>query len=484
VAEDPFEDLRRDAARQFEALRQAVHLTSRDDYFATMLAQPGPLGLGDKVRFDHSTGLWHIWNKVRWAPDRTTEVFELIRERLVNIWLPDHNINPSPDSMKVYSSLLDAGKKMSVLKMLASMPGIAMSGEEWDQDPELMGFRNGVLNLRTLVLDTNPSPDLLISRSTGVDWDPNADVAPFLKFVDDIMSNDPDMTEYLLRVLGYSMLGTNREQKFWMWVGTGQNGKGVLARVAASALGDYAATPPDTLYMRTKYGTASSDKPRPELLKLQGARFTYMSEPQGGQFNEEMLKAHSGNDFIEARTLYAKTFKTFQPTHKIVFLTNNPPRTEDVGPSMQRRVRLIWFEQDYRDPARDDKGLEERLKEPANLQGALLLMAGAASDYLAMGLPEPQKVTNWSRAYIEENDPISAFVVEMCVNDPDALESSGQMFKAFDGWCDRAGVEKMSVTGFGLAMARRYTRKARSSGNFYEGIRLKNATDRTEEGEG
>jgi phage/plasmid-associated DNA primase len=53
-----------------------------------------------------------------------------------------------------------------------------------------------------------------------------------------------------------------------------------------------------------------------------------------------MLKAHSGSDFIEARTLHSKTFKTFQPTHKIVFLTNNPPRTEDVGPSMQRRVRM------------------------------------------------------------------------------------------------------------------------------------------------
>ncbi len=471
------------AEEQFAAMRQVVHLTSRDDYFAAMLAQPSPLGIGDRVRFDHSTSLWHVWNGVRWAPDETTYVYELIRERLVGEWLPSKVINQTPDSMKVFYALHDSGKKASVLKMLASMPGIAMKGDEWDQHPNLLGFENGILDLSTLTLDPNPSPDLLISRSTGVAWDPNADFGPFTSFVDDIMSHDPDMVEYLLRVLGYSVLGTNREQKFWMWVGGGSNGKGVLARTVAKALGDYAATPPDTLYMRTKYGSASSDKPRPELLKLQGARFTYMSEPQGGQFNEEMLKAHSGNDFIEARSLYSKTFKTFQPTHKIVFLTNNPPRTEDVGPSMQRRVRIIWFMEDYRDPSRDDKGLEDRLKEPQNLQGALRALAVAANLYLKDGLSEPQKVVDWSRQYIEENDPITAFVADVCVTDQNASAQSGPFYKAFDAWCEKNGYEKMTMTGFGLAMGRRFTRKARAAGHFYEGVRLKNVTDRAEEEE-
>lgn len=450
----------------------------RDDYFASLLAEPSPMGLGDRVRFDHSTGLWHIWNGVLWEPDKTTFIFDLIRDCMV-VWFRDATV--TADDVKRLGALLDVGKKRAVLQALASIPGIAMTGEEWDRHPELMGFKNGILDLRTLTLETQPDPGLLISRSTGVEWDPAADVKPFFKFVDDIMSNDPQMTEYLLRVLGYSMLGTNKEQKFWMWVGQGQNGKGVLARVVAKALGDYAATPPDTLYMRTKFGTASSDKPRPELLKLEGTRFTYMSEPQGGQFNEEMLKAHTGNDFIEARTLHSKVFKTFQPTHKVVFLTNNPPRTDDVGPSMQRRARIVWFEQDYRDPERDDKELEDRLKEPALMQGALRLLAGAASDYLNMGLPEPQKVTDWSRQYIEENDPIAAFVTELCVHDPAASEPSGALWKSFDAWCERNGVERMSQTGFGIAMGRRYQKKTKTSGAFYVGLRLKNMTDAADE---
>lgn len=446
-----------------------------DDYFAGVLAGPSSeRGIGDRVRYDHSTQLWHVWDEVRWAPDRTTVVFDIVRKAVFK-WIED--AQGQGHDYKDLLPMLDYAKKVSVLKTLASMPSIAMSGDEWDQHPELMGFNNGVLDLRTLVLDQHPSPDLLISRSTGVDWDPNADTQPFLSFVLDIMGGDVDLTKYLLRMLGYSMLGENREQKFWMWVGQGQNGKGVLARTVGKAMKDYAATPADTLYMRTRQGAASSDKPRPELLKLEGARFTYMSEPQGGQFNEEMLKAHTGNDAIEGRTLYAKTFKTFQPTHKIVFLTNNPPRTEDVGPSMQRRVRMLWFEQDYRDPKRDDKDIEARLQETKNLQGALLVMGIAAQEYLTSGLPQPQKVTDWSDAYIAENDPLGTFVEEMCVRDPNTEVASGQLWKAFDGWCDRNGSEKMTQTGFGLALARKFTKKARASGNFYLGLRLKNMSD-------
>ena len=63
-------DTQTKAEEQFAAWRAIVHLTNKDDYLAAMLALPSPLGLGDVVRFDHSTGLWHIWNSFRWAPDR------------------------------------------------------------------------------------------------------------------------------------------------------------------------------------------------------------------------------------------------------------------------------------------------------------------------------------------------------------------------------------------------------------------------------
>jgi putative DNA primase/helicase len=473
------------AEDQFEAMRQVVHLTSRDDYLAAMLAMPSPLGIGDVVRYDHNSGLWHIWDGFRWAPDQKTYIFELIRERLMNVWFPSKAINPSSDSAKVYASLMDAGKKVSVLKMLGSMPGIAMRGDEWDPDPNLLAFTNGVLDLRTTTFDPTPSPDLLISKSTGHAWNPDADPAPFENFILDIMGGNTDLQFYVLRMLGYALYGHQREQKFWMWVGEGQNGKGTLARVVTAALGTYAESPSDTLYMRTKGGSAGSDKPRPELLKLRGLRFTWMSEPNGGQFNEELLKAHSGNDPIQARDLYKgkDQFLTFSPTHTINFLTNNPPRTDDVGASMQRRVRIIKFEQDYRG-AREDKGLEERLRAEPNIEGALVSMVTAAALYeKAKTIPEPKAITDWSAEYIAENDPFTEFIDEMCVLDPLAEAPAGEMWKTFDAWSERNGLARWTQTGFGLAMGRRFPKEHKVSGKVYKGVRVKNFSDKADDNE-
>lgn len=451
--------------------------SSRDDYFAGLLAEPeSERGIGDRVRFDHSTGFWHIWTGIRWQPDRTLGVYDLTRNKVFE-WIRDAEV--SGHDTKPLMSMLDFARKTSVLKTLSAMPDIAMTGEEWDQSPELMGFENGVLDLQTLKLEKKPDPKWLISRSTGYDWDPQADMSPFLDFLRDILSGDKDLIEYMLRMLGYSMFGANQEQKFWMWVGGGSNGKGILARTVTKALGDYAYSPPDTLYMENKQGASRSDAPRPELLKLQGARFTFMSEPQGRKFNEELLKAHSGNDPIEARTLYSAKYKTFTPTHKIVFLTNETPQTDDVGPSMQRRARVVKFLKDYSpESGRADFALEGRLQTPENIRGVLRAMAVAAREYLKSNdLMEPKAVLNWSRAYIAENDPLTSFINAMCVADPAASAAAGQLFKAFEAFAAQNGFETMTMNAFGRAMIARFDRKVSNAGSFYVGLRLKNLTD-------
>src|ERR1700752_2514938 len=117
-----------------------------------------------------------------------------------------------------------------------------------------------------------------------------------------------------------------------------------------------------------------------------------MSEPPGRQFDEQLLKAHTGEDVIVARDLYGKSSQMleFPPTHKIVFLTNDPPKTEDVGVSMRRRVRIVRFEQDYTGP-RADLLLEERLR--GEVAGIARRLAQFAKLWYQTGLAEPAAVT-------------------------------------------------------------------------------------------
>jgi len=466
-------------------------VTSRDDYYADLLKSPASeLGIGDVVRFDHSTKMWHIWNGVRWEPDKTQRIVDMIRDCLYE-WFEDNRRAGHEDANKTLHSLLDYNRKQTVLKTLAAKEGIAMTGEEWDLQHHLMGFNNGVIDLRDGTFHDHPDPTWLITKTTGTDWDPNATTPDFEQFLLDIMSSDLSLVDYVIKVLGYSAIGGNPEQKFWMWVGRGSNGKGILARTVTKALGEYAANPPDTLYMKSRMGAATSNTPRPDLLKLQGARFTYMSEPQAGgtagatglQFNEALLKAHTGNDPIEARTLHSSQYKTFFPTHTIHFLTNDTPKTDDVGPSMQRRVRIIKFGEDYSPQSgRADFGLEGRLQTPENLQGVARLLIEAAGWYFRNGvLPEPKPILDWSQAYISENDPISDFITAKCVESPGAEVRGGEFYKAYKQWAEESAATELNNNQFGHSMSNRFIRKSRAAGTFYFGVRLKNVSDWAEE---
>lgn len=460
-----------------------------DDSLASVLEQPAPLGIGDIVRFNHTLGQWLIWNGVRWRPDRTLGILDLVRKRALE-WLDatDERGNQimRGEDIKQLIPLFDMNKKAGVLKSLSARENIAMSGDEWDRDPYLVGFDNGIMNLEDGTWHPEPDPTWLVSKSVGVDFDIDASFSKnkgFDWFVDDIMGSDPEMVAYIKRLMGYSLLGLQSEQKFWMWVGRGSNGKGVLAKAISAALGDYADTPSDTLYMRTRAGAAPSSAARPDLMRLQALRFTYMSEPPGGQFNEEMIKSHTGEDSVLARDLYGKStaMAKFTPTHKIVFLTNDPPRTDDVGVSMRRRVRVVHFDKDY--SIKPDITLEERLRRPKERQAILNLMITEALAWIAEGLPEPQKVTDWSDEYISENDPMAAFIEDECVVGRGERGNSTLLFHAYIDWAARNNVEPKGHTGFANDIGRRFRRERIRTGTIFHGIRVKSAMEKAEGGE-
>lgn len=439
-------------------------LSKHDDDLAVFMLNQG---MREQVRYDHARSTWHYWDKHRWRRDQTEAVFD----KLFRLTVKFVKVITG-EKQKILFSLFDRGKKESVLKAMRSMEPIAMSGEEWDTDPYLLGCKNGILDLRTLEFHTEPHPEWLVTRSTNVNWNPEAgEATKFNAFVHEIMGEDPELVYYLLCTLGYSLFGFQREQKFWMWAGGGNNGKGTLAKVVSYVLGQYADTPSAELYMKSKHGAISASAPRAELVKLQGIRFAWMSEPQGGAFNDELVKAHTGDDPIQARPLYSNDFITFRPSHTIVFLVNELPRTEDVGVSMKRRARVIRFEQDF--SAVMDMQLEEKLREEG--EQILLLLAHFAAYWFKHGLKEPKKVTDWASEYIEENDPLARFLGERCIVGRNLSTVGVLLYDSYVDWCHANNEEPKSNRGFGIQASKQFKNVKTRTGVVYQGVGLKSA---------
>jgi putative DNA primase/helicase len=462
-----------DAPRINGAPLDSIEISRRDDHLADLADRPWPDGLADRIRYDHARKRWHYWDGVRWRPDQVGRVYELLRGRL-NTWFRG---TQSSQKAKDLSSLLDMSKKESVLRALSSRAGIGLSGSEWDPDSYLLGCPNGIIDLRDGTFHTEEHPKWLVTRSVRPAYDPDATAPLFTKFLGEITAGNMELSKYLMTVLGYSLFASQQEQKFWLFVGSGNNGKGVLTKLVAWLLGDYAAFPSSALYMKTRHGAEQSSAARADLITLQGLRFTPMSEPTGGSFNDELVKAHTGDDPIRARALYSNQEIEFRPTHTIVFSTNNPPRVEDVGKSMARRVRVINFTVDFT-PVLDPL-LELKLREEA--PGILRMLVAFAGEWFDHGLPEPPAVTLASAAYIEDNDPISGFVSARCAVGRDLRVASRLAYTEFEEWARSDGGESITQTAFGIAMSRRFRKVKGGAGAVYHGVGLLTAVQQAEQ---
>jgi putative DNA primase/helicase len=424
--------------------------------------------IGGQVRYSRQSGGWYAWRDFYWSDDEAQAYNVLARKarRLIASY-------KSEEKAKALATLLDVRKQHSVMEVLSRQDSVRLKGDEFDQVGHLIACQNGVIDLQTGTFRTTGDPADLVTKRANVKWDPTAECPRFWSFLLEIMSGDEDRALYLLSILGYALFGSQREQKFWLFVGKlSGNGKGTLMRVIDWLLGDYSHWPDRSLYMQPKHGE-NAQAGNPAVVKLQGVRFLPMSEPGGGHFNDEMIKAHTGDDPITARSLYSNVMLTFRPTHTIILACNDAPRVSDVGGAMRRRVRVLPFNEKFGDTERDDKDLEAKLR--AEGPGIFRLLVGAAARYHADGLhPEPKDVTVASDAYIEANDSLADFIDEACSVEAKASETAKRMHEAYVDWC-KLDTERVALdaTTFGTLLSKRFEKRrvGQSKTQTYLGIR-------------
>lgn len=451
--------------------------------------------LEHRFRYDHTAKRWHEWNGIIWAPDKTKvihqRVIELTYERAGEIArqyaVGDIDKDKFEQRSKVYRRLLERQRVESALEVLAWHPEYKTDGADWDQNPDLLGCSNGVVDLTRNALVPDPGPELLVTRTTGhafYPFDPDeqtfASRAPrFWQFLMEVTSNDVGLAVFYLIWFGYSLFGHTREQRFLILTGLGRNGKGALVTAMRHVFGEYATQPDANLYMRSRYGAARSDQARADLMDLKGRRLAVMSEPDGMAFNEEMLKAHTGGDPITARALHSNNVLTWTPTHSITFLTNEPPRVNDIGPSMAARVMVADFRERF-DGDKEDKKLYGKLE--AEAEGILAILCWAAqvwneSDH---GLDLPERVQQASAEYLSSNDPIGRALDEAFVIEKGAHSPARVLYDAYTEWHARSDEpdEPLSLTAFGLSLAKRgFTKHRKGTGVVYTNIRPRSAVE-------
>lgn len=430
--------------------------------------------LDNRWKYDHTANRWHHFDGTRWAPDKTKQAHRAVYKAAAKTLTKD-GVVPESEQKRLFA-LMQWPVQERALKALSTMDGYGTDGDEWDTDENLLGTPSGVVDLRKNAL-IPAMPEQNITKTTGVAFNPitgpddMAKRAPvFMKVMHDWMSEDEDMVYFLLFWFGASLFGMSPEERFLLMTGRGRNGKGALKEAIIFACGDYADELDPSLYMRSRFGGARSQEARADLVNLKGKRITFFSEPSGGVFNEELLKAHTGNDRISARTLYSPNIQTWEATHSINFLTNDLPSVEDVGPSMGERVMVADFRNSYEGAAMDTSLKGRGGKLHAEREGILAILVWAASVWYARwssgkgGLVLPERVKEQSKEFMERNDPVANWLNDRCDREKGAHTASQVAYENYLQWHTQSGApgEPFSMVKWALTLQKKGYEKSRT----------------------
>jgi putative DNA primase/helicase len=402
---------------------------------------------------------WLIWDGRRWGNDETRRAFDFARAECRSTAVEcESNTNST-----LPSRIASAKTVAATISLARADRRLAATVDQWDADPWFLNTPEGIVDLTTG--ESRPAlPEDYMTKMTAVA--PGGDCQRFLLFLDEVTGGDTTLVEFFQRMFGYCISGSTREHGLFFLYGTGANGKSVLLNTVSGILGDYHRTAPIETF------TASNQDRHPtELACLQGRRLvTSIETEEGRRWAESRIKALTGGDKIAARFMRGDFFE-YTPAFKLVIAGNHKPGLRTVDEAIRRRFHLVPFTFTIPEEQRDPE-LTTKLRQ--EWPGILAWMIDGALNWQEQGLRPPEAITAATRAYLEAEDALSAWLEECCDRgDPSAWETTSSLFGSWRSWAEKAGEHPGTMKRFVQNLeARGFTWERTRTGRGFRGVRL------------
>ena len=164
----------------------------------------------------------------------------------------------------------------------------------------------------------------------------------------DVFNDDPAMVAFFQRLIGYSLTGQPDEDIIVILYGNGSNGKSTVLGTLRHVLGKYARMAQSETFLSQGKGAPQAGAPREDLLRLRGARFVYIIEPDAEcQLREGLIKSMTGGEALPARGVRGKNTVEVRPTWTSFIATNHLPVIKGADHAIWRRLMPIPFTRNF-----------------------------------------------------------------------------------------------------------------------------------------
>ena len=325
-----------------------------------------------------------------------------------------------------------------------------------DQNNYLVGFTNGVYDLKQKIFRKGSSEDM-IGKSVGYSYKEFTRDDPIVKQIEKFIENiqpKNDMRNYLMAYCASFLEGSNKDQKFMIWTGCGSNGKGSLIDLLDNTFGGksdgYFGSLPPTILTQKR---GSSSAATPELADKFGKRVIVLQEPEGDdKINVGFMKNITGQDKIEARPLYGDPFQ-YTPQFKLLLACNHLPNIPSDDGGTWRRIRVIDFGIKFTDnpqnanERKSDPDLREKMKYWNQAFMWLLLNVYYPIYVENNGLDklEPENVKESTNKYKSDSNIIMEFFNEQLEKAEHSSLPLNDVYEMFKAWYSNSYDKKQQL---------------------------------------
>jgi P4 family phage/plasmid primase-like protien len=415
---------------------------------------------GQALRYTPSLG-WFVWSNGYWKPDAEDLHMQETSKKLGALIATEVARHDDPaDQQKVVAWAAQAkseARLKSAINNANSDPRIRVDVNEWDQDPNLIGTLNGVVDLRTGEL-LRGRPDLYITKRAPVAYTRGMTNTRWQQFLDFATDGDKEFQDWIQRAAGYSISGHNMYDIMFLVYGPAGSGKNTLVESIVKCMGsDQYAFPMDSSILADS-GGSSRNTDLYHWAELRGRRMVWVDElPDNERLKENSVKKLTGSSEISARSPGEKPF-TFQSQAKLWITTNHRPIITD--DAMWRRIRPVPM---LKTPEHSDPTLKEYLFDPEGalpailswaVEGAIKVLGSSQRD----GLGWCKAVSEAAEMYRKNEDRIALFLDEETVKAEGTSITVKALFMDYRRWSEDRGERPMTQIGFDRKLRERNMR--------------------------
>jgi len=425
-------------------LAQVLHHMFKDDYVCASI----------------QNNIWYMYNNHRWEIDNGKTLRLAISKEMCGLYskkYKEYVRNPTTENIEKKDYI---NKIMIKLKSTSTKNNIMREAQELfydknfmtsiDSNKYLMGFINGVYDFKQKIFRDGRADDY-ITKTTKIPYveknheNYRAIETEINTFMEQLFP-DPSLCEYMWSHLASVFIGTNMNQTFNIYKGSGSNGKSILTDLMTQILGEYKGMVPLSLITekRGNIGGTSS-----EVMQLKGIRYAVMQEPSKDmRINEGVMKEIVGGDPLQGRALYHES-ETFDPQFKLVVCTNVLFDIHSNDDGTWRRIRVVPFMSKFVDKEDFDKtDAEYKFVKDRGLKEKLLLWAPVFASLLIDIVIKTDGVVNDCEIVLSESikyrqgqDNISAFINDRIIRTSNNKKGvmKCELRQEFDLWFQHNG---------------------------------------------